>query len=301
MIQEDIVSFFREEILLDRQVERARQQVALQTDFNTYDAFKIFDIRGAGYLDELDFKQGLNEISVYASIEDVKLFFKRYDSNKDGRIRYSEFCSVFVPVDPYHSTLLNRRSSNNIRSHFRDDCFNYGTRILFKELLKAIFETEKSGDYLRHRLLKDPSFTPVDAFKACDVNQDGIITRLEIRDLLLQHNVHATDLDLIALVDKLDRDRDGRISYSEFTDALRPLWFTFNKFNIYIIIQKVLLHPSPPRWAPLHQRSLGPVQTDLLALTFGACRCTSSRSWLSCAWLVGLHRNPRAGACACAQ
>ena len=223
MIQEDIVSFFREEILLDRQVERARQQVALQTDFNTYDAFKIFDIRGAGYLDELDFKQGLNEISVYASIEDVKLFFKRYDSNKDGRIRYSEFCSVFVPVDPYHSTLLNRRSSNNIRSHFRDDCFNYGTRILFKELLKAIFETEKSGDYLRHRLLKDPSFTPVDAFKACDVNQDGIITRLEIRDLLLQHNVHATDLDLIALVDKLDRDRDGRISYSEFTDALRPL------------------------------------------------------------------------------
>ncbi len=142
----------------------------MQPDFNTYDAFKIFDVRGAGYIDELDFKQSLNEISVYASNEDVKLFFKKYDSNKDGRIRYSEFCNAVVAGDPYYSTIVNRRSSNNIRSHFRDDCFTYSTRILYKDLLRAIFESEKSGDYLRHRLVKDPSFTTVDAFKSCDIN-----------------------------------------------------------------------------------------------------------------------------------
>jgi Ca2+-binding EF-hand superfamily protein len=71
--------------------------VAIQSDFNTYDAFKIFDMRGLGYIDEFDLKTGLSESGIYASYDDLKLFFKAYDSNKDGKVRYSEFCDAIVP------------------------------------------------------------------------------------------------------------------------------------------------------------------------------------------------------------
>jgi Ca2+-binding EF-hand superfamily protein len=54
-------------------------------------------MRGLGYIDEFDLKTGLSELGIYASYDDLKLFFKAYDSNKDGKVRYSEFCDAIVP------------------------------------------------------------------------------------------------------------------------------------------------------------------------------------------------------------
>jgi Ca2+-binding EF-hand superfamily protein len=48
-------------------------------------------------------------------MEELDLFFKRYDKDQDGRIRFSEFCDAFTPADAYYATLLNRRTSSNTR------------------------------------------------------------------------------------------------------------------------------------------------------------------------------------------
>ena len=48
---------------------------------------------------------------------------KRFDTNKDGRVRFSEFCEAVVPLDPYYATLVNRRTSNNIKGYYREDSF----------------------------------------------------------------------------------------------------------------------------------------------------------------------------------
>jgi len=118
--------------------------LAIKYDFNTYDAFKIFDNIGLGYIQDYSFKAALSDIGVFATHDDIALFFKRYDVNHDGKIRYSEFCNAIVPNDPYHATLVNRRPSNNIRtSYYKDDVFTAGTRLFFKDLLKTTFSVER--------------------------------------------------------------------------------------------------------------------------------------------------------------
>ena len=62
-----------------------------------------------------DLKMGLNDIGIYPGYEELELFVKRYDKNNDLRLRFSEFCDAFTPLDNYYSTLLNRRTSNDIR------------------------------------------------------------------------------------------------------------------------------------------------------------------------------------------
>lgn len=87
---------------------------------------------------DYELKEGLQDIGVFASYDDVKLLFKRLDTDRDGRVRYSEFCNGIEPSDPYCASVLNRRGSNNVRSYYRDDCFSYTTRLDFKDLMRKM-------------------------------------------------------------------------------------------------------------------------------------------------------------------
>ena len=51
----------------ERHVEQAKGEAASMTDFNMYDAFRIFDIDGIGSVSANDIKHGLADIGVHAS------------------------------------------------------------------------------------------------------------------------------------------------------------------------------------------------------------------------------------------
>lgn len=61
-----------------------------------------------------------------------------------------------------------------------------------------------------------------DAFKSVDMNEDGVVTGKEIRSLLNSKGIYVGHSDVDKLMDKLDKDRDGRISYSEFAEEFMP-------------------------------------------------------------------------------
>ncbi len=97
-------------------------------------------------------------IGIYATHDEINLFMKRADSDKDGRVSYSEFCRLLLSVDPYYANLVTSRESNKIASYYRDDCFSFSTRMYFKELWRAFFKNEGNSEHLRIRLAKDPIF-----------------------------------------------------------------------------------------------------------------------------------------------
>ena len=201
-------------------MERAKEDLALKPDFNVYDAFKIFDLRDQGYIGYLDLKQGLNSIGIFALNTELDLFITRYDQNKDGKLRFSEFVNAVMPVDTYYATILNRRNSNF--SRVREDCFSYSTRLQFKELMKTHFSVERLAETLRKSLNHDPSFDVYEAFKAIDVNKDGIITKNEIKKVFEGRGFFVTEMEVAALMERMDKDKDGRISYYEFVEEIKP-------------------------------------------------------------------------------
>ena len=116
----------REHLYMEKDLEKAKINLAIKPDFNIFDAFRIFDLNGNGYLTTSELKIGLQEIGVYAGYEEVDLFFKRYDTNRNGRVSFSEFASALLPTDPYYATMVNRRSSNSVylrKYDPRDACF----------------------------------------------------------------------------------------------------------------------------------------------------------------------------------
>ena len=68
-------------IKLDKQVEAHKNDVASKHDFNTFDAFRMFDIDGVGSVSATDLKHGFADIGVFASIDDINCFVNRHDRN----------------------------------------------------------------------------------------------------------------------------------------------------------------------------------------------------------------------------
>jgi Ca2+-binding EF-hand superfamily protein len=68
----------------------------------------------------------------------------------------------------------------------------------------------------------DRNFDVYDAFRACDINEDGIITKNEIRKLLEDRGFFMSELEVSTLMNKLDKDKDGRVSYYEFMEEMKP-------------------------------------------------------------------------------
>jgi hypothetical protein len=121
----DLVDVFLELIDLERQVENTKTKLAEHTDFNLYDAFKIFDQLSKGSLTITEVANGLIKIvGLVPSSCEIELFFQRYDKDHDGLLRFSEFCDAFVPMDRDYAALLNSRQSNrrnNVYGNTRAD------------------------------------------------------------------------------------------------------------------------------------------------------------------------------------
>ena len=137
-------------------------------------------------------------------------------------MRFNEFSDSLIPHDNYYANLLNRRTSNDTRGRLyqRDDCFLSETKIEFRNVWRTHFKIESYSESLRQRLYKRPGFNLYEAFISCDLNDDGTVSREELRRLIESRGFYVSDKEVNQLVEKLDKDRDGRISYAEVSKLL---------------------------------------------------------------------------------
>jgi Ca2+-binding EF-hand superfamily protein len=213
----------------ERDLESAKINLARRSDFNFYDAFKIFDPTSKGYVTIADLREGLAAIGVFPTSSDMELFIKRYDKYNERKVRFSDFCEAFTPqTDSYYASALNRRRSNYWAKPCgaRDDCFEAGTRVEFRSVWNTHFKVEAMCEGIRQRLRSIPSFDLYNAFLTCDLYSDGVITKDELRRFIDCRGFCVTDTDAQQLVDKMDRDKDGRVTYSEVRSINTNLIFS---------------------------------------------------------------------------
>jgi len=55
-----------------------------------------------------------------------------------------------------------------------------------------------------------------------DLNEDGVISVEELGEVLDKNDFYATQRELRLLIDRLDVNRDGKITYSEFVQEMTP-------------------------------------------------------------------------------
>jgi Ca2+-binding EF-hand superfamily protein len=111
-----IVPLFCAQLELEKRLEKIKVDLALRTDFNLIDTFRLFDAQGKGWITAEEVANGLFDyFSLTIQPKDLVLYMNRYDKDRDGSLRYSEFCDSFLPIDPFHAKLLAKKAPLQVK------------------------------------------------------------------------------------------------------------------------------------------------------------------------------------------
>ena len=76
------------------------------------DLFYFFDINDKGFIETRDLVEQMRYLelkNLESIVKMVDLFVDRYDLDKDGRLMYTDFGTVFLPNEPnYKQVVLDR-------------------------------------------------------------------------------------------------------------------------------------------------------------------------------------------------
>jgi len=71
-------------------------------------------------------------------------------------------------------------------------------------------------------LHKKAQFSYSQAFSLIDANKNGFLAKDEFQGVLEEGSFFATNKELDMLLMRFDRDRDGKVTYSEFFAEMAP-------------------------------------------------------------------------------
>ncbi len=147
--ESDLAEGLKEQIVLDKELERAKEELSLRSDFNTVDAFNVFDPMRKGHIVFYDLKDMYNQCGQFPAVEDLELVMQRYDRDCDRKWSYPEFVDAILPKNPDYAAIARGHLSNGSSSLAY---LSQETSYLFKTLLRAWLECERNSERLRRRL-----------------------------------------------------------------------------------------------------------------------------------------------------
>lgn len=62
--------------------------LALQTDFNIEDCYRIFDIDEKGHISFRELEEGYNVFKLYPEKVELELIMKKFDVDEDGKLSF---------------------------------------------------------------------------------------------------------------------------------------------------------------------------------------------------------------------
>lgn len=213
--EQELISVLKQQVDLDREIERAKVSLTLMPDFNLHDAFQIFDELNKASISSYDLEKALNRLRVYAASDESDLIVRHF-SKGGSRLNFVEFSLIFQSRDPEYERRLSIRPREGRRM------FSYETEAKMQDLLRLQLRAEGLAESLRQRLARSLDFDMHRAFSDLDLDKDGFITENEFESMLRYHGLPVSQADLKSLMERYDKNGDGRVSYGEFVQEVRP-------------------------------------------------------------------------------
>lgn len=177
--------------------------------------------------DELLF--GLDRLDLTIVPSDIDFFFRRYDSDQDGRLSFWEFSNALLPVDiRYRDDVEQRQQAYEMSVQTRD---------IFKRVLRRAIDMEMQIEALRVKVWGSISqMAPLKAvFDQIDSTDRGFITKSDLKRMVDKYSQHVSSVmsmqrshqdsvEMEAFVRRFNKDKqNGRISLTEWIEELTPI------------------------------------------------------------------------------
>lgn len=204
----------------EKEIEVTRQVLAEQPDFEPYTAFKRIDRDANSSISTWEIIDFLRDNELVVLERDIQALFKVYDSNRDSRLNYSEFLNMVLPkTSPALRQLATQRESYYVS---RYETLPYEVEWALTRVIDKEINYNRKIELLKEDLSLRYDFNLLDAFRLIDEDRCGLIDLDAIYLFFKRNHIIASESDILALLRRTDQDGDGKLTYSEFVDAISP-------------------------------------------------------------------------------
>lgn len=202
----------------ESQIEQCRNQLVFQSDYCINELFRFFDTDSKNYINLTDLEEGYRLFSIEANSQKLPLILRRYSINVKNDITYKDFVNMLTPYNNkhYRDIILQRNKPSNNNYYILYKNFTHTMKILFKNLLSVLLESEILIEKEKEKL---PKFI-VDYIvrfifpKVAHLYQDKV-SKIELREYLSNSNIVFIDNDYDLLFNRLDKANKGFIDIND--------------------------------------------------------------------------------------
>ena len=207
----------------ETEIEQRKIDLSLNPDFNCEDAFRIFEKNGRGFLTKDDLKYGLYLLGINTSDFIINLLFKRFDLQKEDEINYADFFDILIPFEKKFRNDVEQRPPRSFCAINNIEIFSEKTIICLRNVLNLIINLENEINEMRKgfsiliRRIKD-------IFKMFDLQGLGFFNFKDFIRYLKDNDMLDESLNVDLLFIRLDKNRNGKIDFTEIADEIEALY-----------------------------------------------------------------------------
>ena len=196
--------FLSKLMLAENKIEAAKVNLALNSDFNCEDAFRIFELNGRGFINQCDLKCGLNLLG-------------------QGFLNYADFFDMLVPYEKDYRNMVENRLPNSCCPCRCPDIFCCGTLCALKNVFNLIIELENDINNNR-RLFGTLRLKLKEIFRLLDYPNRGFFSNNDLIVYLQKNGIFISNKLADLLFIRLDRGRNGNVFYKDIEDEVQTLY-----------------------------------------------------------------------------
>ena len=209
------------QLLMDgeKEIECNKIDLALKSDFNCEDAFRIFEKDGRGFLTKEDLKDGFNLLNLNLNDKDINLIMKRFDLKKKNNINFQEFFDMLVPFDSEYRNIVEIRLPLSNCPFKSFNVFKVDTLIYLKKVFMSIIDFENKLNNFRKNLY-GISLKIKNIFNLFDKRDIGFFNFEDYVLYLKENGLYDDNLKIDLLFIRLDKNRNGKIELYELEEEM---------------------------------------------------------------------------------
>ncbi|OMJ66270.1 hypothetical protein SteCoe_36951 [Stentor coeruleus] len=210
-----ICEFFCQIGIHEQEIEKSRETLCQNIDFEIYTSFRLLDQNLQGSLLASDFHNYLQKNYRPSNIHFLQLLILQYDTNHDGRLSINEFSKLVLPST---NTLL--RDKVSIRSPYM--IFSLQTQESIVKLIELELLYYEDIERIRRDLTLKDDFSLIKSFEIIDMDRNGVIDKEDIKEFVRKNGFYISDDMALGVIRRLDTDGDRMLDYVEYVDAVMP-------------------------------------------------------------------------------
>lgn len=109
----------------------------------------MVDVNGKGYVTPLELRDLLLDLlGVAFSMQEIELFYKRYNKQRDNKFKYSDFTDALMPIDEHYSRLQGmKRMQYLYYNNFETETMN-----LYLQLWETMMKNEIEAERIKFKI-----------------------------------------------------------------------------------------------------------------------------------------------------